>query len=302
VTHVAEPVTLTAGDLATTWCPGAGMIGASLRHRGEELLGQRFGLEGYVERGSTFGIPLLAPWANRVGGDDFEVPGTGQRVRLPGDSPFVKLEEHGIPIHGLLAASPRWRVTEQTAASLAAEHDVDGRLLELFPFPHKLAVAVDLDEAGLAVTTTVTPSARTPVPVAFGWHPYFAPPGAARAEWVLDLPARRHLLVDDRALPTGATEPAPAERAPLGDRTFDDGYDELAAPVLAVEGGGRRIEVLLGEGYDVTQVFAPPNQDLVALEPMTAPADALRTGRGLRTVQPGDAFGATFRIAVGPAS
>ena len=55
------------GGIEATFVPEAGMIGCSLRHRGEELLGQRHGLRGYVESGSTMGIPFLHPWANRLG-------------------------------------------------------------------------------------------------------------------------------------------------------------------------------------------------------------------------------------------
>jgi len=47
------------------------------------------------------------------------------------------------------------------------------------------------------------------------------------------------------------------------------------------------------------QVYAPPNEDCVALEPMTAPAAALTSGRGLRVVEPDARFRATFRIGVG---
>ena len=291
-----DTVVLRAGDLEATWVPAAGMVGASLRHRGEELLGQRGGLAAYVERGSTFGIPLLHPWANRLGADRFDV--AGREVRLPQRAAPVRRDEHGLPIHGLLAASPAWRVTAAERGAVTARLELGGDLLELFPFPHELVVAVALDERGLEVTTSVEAVRGSAVPVAFGWHPYVAPPGAARADWVLDLPARRHLLTDARGLPTGATEPAGAEQARLGERTFDDGYDQLAAPVLALEGGGRRIAVTLGGGYRVAQVFAPANQDLVALEPMTAPTDALRTGRGLRWAAAGEDFTATFRLDV----
>ena len=58
------------GDgLEATFVPSAGMVGCSLRHRGEELLGQRGGLRTYIEERSTMGIPLLHPWANRARAD-----------------------------------------------------------------------------------------------------------------------------------------------------------------------------------------------------------------------------------------
>ena len=284
-----DTVVLRAGDLEATWVPAAGMVGASLRHRGEELLGQRGGLEAYVERGSTFGIPLLHPWANRLGADRFDV--AGREVHLPARAAPIRRDEHGLPIHGLLAASPAWRVTAAEHGALTARLVFGGDLLELFPCPHELVVSValrraraggdDLGRGRRAGARCRSPSAGTPT-----WRRP-APPARTGSS---TCPRAATCITDERGLPTGATDPAAAERAPLGDRTFDDGYDELAAPVLALEGGGRRLAVTLGEGYRVAQVFAPPNQDLVALEPMTAPTDALRTGRGLRWAAAGEHF------------
>jgi galactose mutarotase-like enzyme len=82
----------------------------------------------------------------------------------------------------------------------------------------------------------------------------------------------------------------------LGDKAFDDGYDEVAEGVVfAVSGGGRRIEVHFEQGYPAAQVFAPPGEDVVCFEPMTAPTDALRRG-GYRTAKPGDWGIAQFSI------
>ena len=51
------------------------MICCSLRHRGEELLGQRGGLRAYVERARRWGSRFLHPWANRLGARRFELAG-----------------------------------------------------------------------------------------------------------------------------------------------------------------------------------------------------------------------------------
>ncbi|HSD76207.1 MAG TPA: aldose 1-epimerase, partial [Solirubrobacteraceae bacterium] len=63
-------------------------------------------------------------------------------------------------------------------------------------------------------------------------------------------------------------------------------------------GGGRRIAVRFGPGYPVAQVYAPADDDVVCFEPMTAPVDALVSGRGLRTVPRGGAYEASFAITV----
>ena len=273
-----ETVPLSAGALEASFAPHAGMAGVSLRHDGEELLSTEQGLPAYLERGAVMGIPLLHPWANRL---DVDLPGP-----LPRD-------EHGLPIHGVL---PRpWEVIDAGDAHLVAALDFDD---PVFPFPHRLEQRVTLTGAALRVETALH-AGRGAVPVSFGFHPYLRLPGVPREEWIVSLPARRRLLADDRGIPTGPTVTERAEVLPLGARFFDDGYDELGAlPRFGVSGGGRAISVRFLAGYPVAQVFAPRDHDVICFEPMTAPTNALVSGRGLRVAAPGSTFVAAFEIVV----
>src|SRR6201991_3785195 len=127
------------GGLVAVFVPEAGMICASLRHRGEELLGQRGGLRAYVDHYSTMGIPFLHPWANRLGAARFELAGRAVDLDLP-DLP-LKRDDAGLPIHGLLSAAPGWRVERHTEIErggvLSASFDFAAypHLLAAFPFP-----------------------------------------------------------------------------------------------------------------------------------------------------------------------
>ncbi len=67
---------------------------------------------------------------------------------------------------------------------------------------------------------------------------------------------------------------------------------------MSLAGAGRRITVELVAGYRYVQVFAPADKDYVAIEPMTAPTNALGSGRGLRLVEPGGTCRTTFRIRI----
>ncbi|HVX34071.1 MAG TPA: aldose 1-epimerase [Solirubrobacterales bacterium] len=292
------------GGLVAVFVPEAGMICCSLRHRGEELLGQRRGLRAYVERQATMGIPFLHPWANRLGADRFELAGRRVDLTLP-DLP-LKREENGLPIHGLLAAAPGWRVERHVeldgGGALAASFDFGAypRLLEAFPFPHLVEIEATLLEGSLEIATTVTATGEAAVPIAFGFHPYLRLPRVPRTDWILRAPVRERLRLDERGLPTGEREPTAIEPAPLGRRTYDDAF--LAPPpgtAFVLEGPDRRIELRLDSGYPFTQIFAPPDTDAVAIEPMTAPTNALLDGGpGLTFVPPGETFGAAFSIQV----
>jgi galactose mutarotase-like enzyme len=289
------------GALEATFAPGVGMVGCSLRHEGEELLGQRGGLSKYAQTGSSMGIPLLHPWANRLSGLGYEA--AGQVVELDAASAPLRLDENGLPIHGVLTASPGWEVSgrgaDDDSAWLHAHLDFGGdeRYLAAFPFPHVLELQVRLAGSELTVATTLTPTGEVRVPVAFGWHPYFSVPGAPRQEWEIALPVRSHAALDERGIPTGESERAGDLDGPLGDRSFDDLFPKLGPePRFAVEGGDRRIEVSFLEGYPVAQVYAPADQEFICFEPMTAPTNALVSGDGLRLVEPGESFAAAFAI------
>jgi aldose 1-epimerase len=287
-------------DVDATFVPSAGMVGASLRDHGAELLHRNGGVHRYARGGSTMGIPLLHPWANRLAGDGYRVDDTA--VRLDPASPLVQRDEQGLPIHGLLNGFPHWRRVEPDEGwALAAEVDFveHPELLAGFPFAHRLRLDVALRRRRVTVRTTLAATGDRPVPVAFGFHPYLHLPDVARERWRVDLPAMRHLELAARSIPTGATRALDAQSGQLGSRAFDDGYVDLpegAEFVLA--GGGRRITVCLEQGYPVAQVFAPCSADVVCFEPMTAPTNALVTGDGLTLVAPGERYVATFSITV----
>lgn len=285
-------------DLSATFVPGAGMIGTSLSDGGAELLGQRRGLQTYVCDHKTMGIPLLYPWANRLSGMQYRVGDTD--VTLAPGTGGVHTDEHGSPIHGTLAGDPGWRVTEQSASTLAAELDFGSRpdLLASFPFPHLLSLAVTLRDRTLTVRATVSATTGAAVPMCFGFHPYLQLPGVPRDQWRIETPAMRARLVDARGIPTGASKPHPTSSELLGERVFDDGFDQVpAGAVFAVSGGGRRIEVHFDSGYPAAQLFAPATEDVICFEPMAAPTDALRRG-GYRLARLGQPGLAQFSIRV----
>jgi aldose 1-epimerase len=289
-------------ELEATFVPGAGMVGCSLRHRGEELLGQRGGLAHYVEARSTMGIPLLFPWANRVARTRFEAGGT--EVDLDTHPELLSLDPNGLPIHGMLAGAKGWRVDRHEAtddgAVLAASFDLGERadLLEAYPFPETIGIEATLAGPELSIETTVAAAGR-PVPISFGFHPYLTLPGAERATWEVEIPVQEQLLLDDQGLPTGEREPADVESGPLGKRTFDDLFaaPQGSAPFV-LTGGGRSIEVRFESGYPYAQVYAPDSDDVIAFEPMTAPVNALVSGDDLELVEPGDPYAARFSIRV----
>jgi aldose 1-epimerase len=289
---------LHAGELAAWFLPELGMLGASLEHRSEEILGRVDDIAGFALAGRVCGIPLLHPWANRLAGASYRFD--GRDVKIDSGSALLYHDSNGLLMHGVPWSHLAWDVVSNAETSTTARLDwtTDARLA-VFPFPHHVEMTVALDAQSLSVDTTVQADAGAAVPVSFGFHPYFTLPGSTREHWRLALPAMQHLLLDEQSIPTGDAVPFPALEGPLGLRSFDDGFALLEPHgQFSLSGGGRRITVELVEGYEHLQIYAPADQDYISIEPMTAPANALISGDGLRSVAPGDSFHARFRIGV----
>jgi galactose mutarotase-like enzyme len=274
------------------------MVGCSLRHDGDELLGHPVSLSAYIETGEPTGIPLLHPWANRLASPEYEI--AGRHVTLEMAAPNVHTDPNGLPIHGLVAASPRWDVVLQEPSRLQGRLDF-GAWPELsagFPFPHVLELTADLSQERLELDVALIPTSESAVPVAFGFHPYLRLPEVAREEWFLELGVTRRMVLDDHMLPTGQSVPAHIPAAPLGQRVFDDAFDGLSdPPEFAISGGRRRLSLRFLEGYRFAHVYAPAGRDFISFEPMTAPINPFQSDRTV-LAEPGSSYRARFEIAV----
>lgn len=309
---------LRAGPLEVTVVPERAMTASSVVYRGE-----RYGGAGPVvlpgpDVGVGNGLPLMHPWANRLSADRFEVggPGAGDgpvEVDLR-NAPHVFRDGRGAPIHGTCLGVEGWDVTwlevDEEGDGVVVEgvlaFDQRGDLLASFPFPHRLQVRWEVLDAGhpdggdhpmARCTTAVVPMGEAKVPVAFGWHPFLQLPGAGRAQWRVVLPEREHLLLDEAGFPTGEELYLPAEAEPLGLRTFDDSFRLGTHRDVGLTCGERWLALSLDEGYTYLQVYTPPGGETIALEPMTAPVDALV--RGTHLTAEGRPVAASFTLSCG---
>ena len=248
-----------------------------------------------VRGGHTTGAPLLYPWANRLA--RLHYTAAGRKVSLRGLP--LHTDDAGRPIHGTMIGRDAWTVTAAGRGRVEARCDFGDQpdLLDAFPFPHVLRVSVRVGRRRVRVDTTVDATGATPVPVSFGWHPYWQLPGR-RDDWSVALPDVAHAA----SRPAGDPHRSRARVEPAGtrvlrDHDFDDLYAFAGARTAELRGDGRRLRLAIDGGYPYLQVFAPADRGFCCLEPMTAPTNALVSGDH-PTVRPGASFTASFTASV----
>jgi len=234
---------------------------------------------------------VLTPWPNRVRDGLWNDEGTARQLAIT-EPKFTNAS------HGLLRFSAYEIDQTDAAATLSAT---------IFPqtgYPYLIETSVTylLTDAGIEVIHVLTNRSADPAPVALGTHPFVTIGDVDPHELVLRVPAATAFETDERMLPTG-TRPADAalrDGIRLGDTSLDTGFTDLTRDgdgrvrTSLTAPDGRRVTLWQGEGFDFVQVYTAtnyPGHDLaVAIEPMTAPADALNSGLGIRRLAPDESW------------
>jgi aldose 1-epimerase len=237
---------------------------------------------------------VLVPWPNRI--RDGKWTQRGQTYQLAVSEP-----KFGNASHGLLRFTA-YQPVESSADAVALAAAVFPQTG--YPFHLETRVTYTLTDSGLTVHHEIVNVGADAAPVALGVHPYLCLSDVATADLTLQLDARSWFRLDERNLPV-AEEPLDEThdlRSPrrVGDLQLDAAYTgiprgsdgRIRASLRAPD--GRRVELWAAEGFEYLQVFTTdryPGHDLaLAIEPMTAPADALNSGRDLRWLEPGESW------------
>jgi len=245
---------------------------------------------------------VLMPWPNRL--EDGSYRFEGRDHQLPLTEP-----DNRNAIHGLVRWAS-WRVAEREDARVVMEHVI--RPQPGYPFTVGLTIAYVLSDLGLAVRSTATNLGETRCPFGAGAHPYLKLDAASIDSLSLHVPAASVITSGERSLPNGSIAVAGSEfdfrrPRPVGALALDNCFTELErdgdgrARVGLHDPSGRSAMLWVGEGYDYVMVFSgDPLPDVarrsIAVEPMTCPPNAFRTGQSLITLEPGAAFTAEWGI------
>jgi aldose 1-epimerase len=243
---------------------------------------------------------VLVPWPNRVRDGVWHYDGAEQLLDI------TEPELHN-SLHGLLRDRP-YDLREQTKSSVTLAATIFPT--RGYPFTLITAVKYELAADGIMVTHTFTNDSATAVPVAVGVHPYLRVGDVPIDELIVTVPAGTRFETDDRLNPI-------AENRVDGTRfdlrggvsvaglALDDAFGELegdrSSRLTAPDGS--YTELWQDPDFRWAQVFVtrifPRGGVLgsaIAVEPMSAPPNALNSGVGLRWLAPGESWNLSWGI------
>ncbi len=271
-------------------------VGATLRHYSVDDVDiiDGFGTDEWSPGGRG---QVLAPWPNRLDRGQYQFEDRDGRAAL--DEPGLQNA-----IHGLVRWLP-WRTASKSADRVELTcllHPQPG-----YPWQLDLQIGYHLDGMGLTVSLRASNVSGVAAPFGIGFHPYLTV-GMPIDDAILHVPAARYLVTNDRGLPIGSERVAGSpfdfnKPKPIGSVRLDTGYtdlaresDGLAHACLERPGGGRHVNLWVDASFRYLMVYTGDTlksvsrrRHAVAIEPMTCPPNALRSGTDLLKLQPGQA-------------
>ena len=249
------------------------------------------------------GQPLL-PWPNRLADGRYHFD--GQDYQLPIDEVSVSNAIHG------LTRWLNWTAVDQQPSQVTLAQTLHPRAG--YPFSLELRLSYRLDDDGLTVTTQATNVGERSLPFGAGFHPYFSVGTPLVNDATLRVPADQTLELDARSLPTGRVRDVANTELDfrvahgIGTTKLDTCYTGLQHDARGETGvelsgpDGRRVTIWMDANFGWVMVYSGETlvperrRQGLAVEPMTCPPNAFRTGDGLRVIAPGEAFEARWGV------
>jgi len=242
--------------------------------------------EDFYKRPTSYGIPILFPFPNRIKDGTFPFRGKQYQVDPPRHG-FVRDKRWVVVGTGADDEEGAW-----IRCSIDASDYAD-QILNQFPFPFRFEVTYRLKDSKLEMGTTVRNTGTADLPFGFGIHPYFRKPERG----TLQVKARKYWELIE-TLPTGKLldvkgqfdlqQPADVNGLQLDDIFTDlvTDSDGFIRCVLADHNNGTQTIVDFdGRQFPNVVLFTPPApRQAICIEPYTCPTDAFNLyNRGIES-------------------
>jgi aldose 1-epimerase len=252
---------------------------------GQNLVRTTASLEAFRANAGLNGIPLLAPFANRL--DETAFYANGKKYTFDMELGNVR---GPIPGTGFVGASKDWQLVGFKADAKGAW--VTCRLdfykiplfMKQFPFAHTITLTYRVADSTLEVHTKIDNLSNDPMPAVLGFHPIYELPVGNRDDWTVSTDAKTHWIEIPERLPTGETQPIEkffdkdSSRKEIHLKNYaliDDVFTDLDR-----DANGRATVRLMYNGKELDEILGPKYKTVLMWStPLSAAAGAGGGGR-----------------------
>lgn len=232
-----ETLYVSAGPTRVGVVPARGAIVSALSVDDRDLLYMDATTLADPQKNVRGGVPVLFPFAGKLA-DDLLLP-SGTRMK-----------QHGF------GRNLAWDVVTHAADAIVLRIVSDDATRAVYPWSFVVEQRVQALARGARIELTMTNRGTTPMPVAPGWHPYFACATDAKARFHADVAGLGVGVVDDT-------------------REYDFGVSAPPRGAANLSLGATVVRLSASDALRHLQVWTLPGKPFVCVEPFWGPAGTI---------------------------
>lgn len=232
---------------------------------------------------------ILFPFANRINGGTYEFHGA--QYSLPCNEPGRDNAIHGLIFDKKFVVDES-RISSRSARvvlSYTENHPPEG-----YPFPFKIELKYILKSESLDLEVKVHNIGTEDFPFNLGWHPYFCVNNLDKS--FLCFQSHKQVIFNENLISLGTAEVTIPDPYSLKDKTLDDCF-VLTDKNVELYTEDYSVSISGTPKSDYLQIYAPPKEKRLAVEPMTGISDSFNHKRGIHILKPNHTKKETWSIS-----
>jgi len=231
---------------------------------------------------SHFAASILFPFANRIkeGKYTFE----GKNFQLESNEKNSANAIHGLVYNKHFQLTNKYSNQDECSISLVYEEQNPPAG---FPFAYAVELNYRLTDTAFELVIKVENKSLQNFPFTLGWHPYFVVTNLN--DCILEFDSLKRILFNQEQITIGITNGFAPRPFPLKNPHLDDCF-VLHDKKVSFKTPDYQIEFNNSNHSKYLQLYSPPNEERIAIEPMTGISDSFNNKKGMKVLNPNEVF------------
>jgi len=226
----------------------------------------------------SFASAILFPFANRINNGNYSFKDKIYSLEC-------NESDRNNAIHGLVYNKTFELIkTQKQDKFLEVELQyIENQSSEGFPFPFKILLSCKLFKNKFSLKVKIKNTGTEAFPYTIGWHPYFYCKDLKKS--YLKFESNKVVITNSKMIPEEILEQRVKYPLLLENKKLDDCFI-LSDNQVVFDDSFKTIKIRVSEKSKYFQIYTPPNEDKIALEPMTGFSDSFNHKKGLQILKP----------------
>jgi aldose 1-epimerase len=239
---------------------------------------------------NTYASSILFPFANRIKDGIYSYNGIDFQFK-------INQKEEKNALHGLVYNKSFELIeqiaTEDEATVLLKYNEIN--LVKGFPYTYTIYIEYKFTNRNLRVRVEVKNTFTEAFPFTIGWHPYFTSDDLKTSS--LDFESNQQLIIGERNITTGIKDIEPIDNFSFEEKKLDDCW-VLTSKTLQFNTPKYKMRMESSSENNFLQLYTPPKENVVAIEPTTGVSDSFNNKIGLQTLKAGETYSITWNLKI----